>query len=256
MITKTKRIDLKASESDEKNLKRAAENMKFETGKTPNVSNVIMHSVREYASKEPYYFNALLFNAICQLHVSCLKHYQNIANDFLMLKFGNITLNDFARIEANDFSDIQKRFYNEIEGDILKLQLTNELLKNNLRSGTEEPFLQFKTKVLVSLDLIDFSKKHGPPLPLSIQNYTLKNGLVTFTDSDREKIKLNHCTTLLDTESRRHFAKLAEQTFENLKELKAILVKDNSSKLFGRRACFDEDDEQVFYDRETLKFIK
>ena len=206
--------------------------------------------------KEPYYFNKLLFNGICQLHASELRHYQAIATDYKILDFGNITIQDFLDIESSNFSNIEKRFFENIEENIAKLNLSNEFVKNNLRNGSEIPFNDFREKTLANLDSIDFNKKHGPPMPLSIQNYTLRNGTLTFTDEDRERIKNNHCITLLDTDTRRQFAHLAEQTFENLKKLKAILVKDNSSLLFGVKACFDEDTEQVYFDKETLKYIK
>jgi hypothetical protein len=256
MITKTKRIDLKASEADEKNLRKAAENMTFETGKTPNVSSTIMHAVKEYADKEPYYFNAVMFKMICQLHESSLKHYAAIADSFLLLNFGPITLTDFQQIEAQNFSSIQKRFFEGIEDNIQKLNLTNDFVKNNLRSGTDEPYNIFHEKASMSLENIRYSKSQGPPLPLSVNNYTLKNGTVTFTDENREKIKADHCTTRLDSDTRKHFAALAESTLKNLQELKAILINNNAGNLFGRSACFDEDSEQVWLDKETLKYVK
>jgi len=206
--------------------------------------------------QEPYFYNKLLYKSICQLHESTLKHFQSIATDFKELNFGNITKEDFARITAGNFSELHQRYFKEIESNIDKLGLTNQFVRENMKNGSEVPYNDFHSKTLKNLDNIQFSKSHGPAMPLSITNYTLKNGMVTFTDLDRERIKNNHCIVNLDTDTRRQFAKLAEETFENLKKLKAILVKDNSSLLFGRNALYDEDTEEVWMDKETLHFIK
>jgi hypothetical protein len=56
MITKDKRIDLKASAQDELLLQKAASKMMAETGGKVNVSKVLFHSVKEYVSQEPELF--------------------------------------------------------------------------------------------------------------------------------------------------------------------------------------------------------
>lgn len=254
---KSQTVNLRTSEDENEILKRAAEKLSQATGEKPNISKTIIEAVQQY--KAPYFFDRLNFRFICELHKLVLKYYQAIATDYLTLGFGNFTLKDFQNIESGNFKDIEDGFLRAIDENLKKTKIDNEFILQNLRSGTETPFLEFREKTLKNLDSIDFSKKHGPSYQVSIQNFTLENnGVVTFTDSDRDRIRKVYCEINLDSEAKINFARLAETTFANLQELKSILTRNGIEILLGRGELFDQapDDYELIYNKHILQYIK
>lgn len=252
-------INLKVSSEERGLLRKAAKRFQTETGQKPNVSKAIRAAVKEYGEKEVFYFDVILYKNICDFYTLTLKYFQGIATDFNLLKFGNISESNFEQILSANFADLEKRYFISIEENLEKLQLSNEFVEQNLRSGTEVPWNIFKSNTEKNLKNIEYNKSRPlwTHLPLTISIYSLIDGIITFSNDDKERVKEKYCLTFIESEPQRQFLKLTLETLERLKKLQGILLKNGFYDLWGYNGLFDieADTEEIIFYKESLKYI-
>ena len=177
-----------------------------------------------------------------------------------MLKFGPIQENDFREILDSNFTNLEKKYFTSITTDLEKFNLTNEFVKASLLDGTEISWTIFKANTLKNLADIDYvaHRPNWTNIRLDINIYTLENGELSFTDSDRLRVKEKYCLTFIDSEPKREFLRMTLETLDRLKQLQVILLKNGFFDLFGKDgALFNvlADTEELVFDREVLKYI-
>ncbi|MEI6049108.1 MAG: hypothetical protein WCS03_09445 [Bacteroidota bacterium] len=261
---KSKIINLRTSESEKEILHRASERLSQSTGEKQNISKTIIEAVKQF--EPPYFVNNYLLKQICSLHTISLPCFSGIASDFKLLNFGNITIEDFENILGSNFKDIEQRFYGEIRKNIARLGIENETICNNLIAGTEAPLLEFKNRTLKNLEDINYNRRPTPDNVhnyLSIQNYTLIDGDVLFTDLDKQRIQEKYCTINLDTPIKSQVVKITDEILKGVDELKIILSRNNIRTIFGYGEVFEICDidgengieQTVFFNRQILNLI-
>lgn len=204
--------------------------------------------------REPYFFNEELFKAICELHNEALGLFQSIAGSYGTLGIGNITADVMRQIYNWNFSLIEKECLANIEGNLKKLNLTNKVLIDKWREGTEEPFFWFKTKGSITLREIAALRRKYLDIELNTDLYSYQNGVVSFSSEDKIR---EQCTDYVNTDLKRDFLKLTEDTLLKLQALKAILLKNQINSLFGSGNLFSESDTgEIIISKQILGYIK
>jgi len=208
---------------------------------------------------EPYYTNENDLRNICGVHTLALQYLNKIAIDFKLLSLGNIAMSDLQQLERRDFKDIKAKYFKNIESDIENVK--SEIVRANLMAGVEETFRDFQTKTETNITAFQaiafFASKH---YPLSVNHFTVKDGIVTFSDENKEFLKNEFCTVFIDLPAKQKFLRLQDETLKGLQELKKMLVENNIGSLFsqpGDVGLFDEGREDVIIgDPEFVEFVK
>lgn len=263
---KTQTVNLRTSPDENDILKQAAEKLSQQTGEKENISKTIIEAVKQFKDKDPkpkieYYFKAVLYRDLCGLHSRALLFLQKVAEDFKTLELGLITNKDISEIGAGNFTDIKSRYYQKIESNISKLELSSELIKENMRAGVDETYFVFQKQTENNLTNFNgasyVSEKHYPQL--SVSNFTVKDGIITFSDENKEFLKNEYCTVYIQNPAQEKFIKLQDETLKGLQELKKMLIENNVGSLFsssGDVGLFDEGREDVIIgDPEFVEFI-
>ncbi|MBK7628104.1 MAG: hypothetical protein IPJ16_13075 [Bacteroidales bacterium] len=210
---------------------------------------------------EPYFVNEVTYKLWNEIHQSSLCWLQAIASDYRGLSFGNITAAELSDCLARNLTAIKSRFNRRIDDNIAKIGIDNDYIINNLRAGTSDPLVLFEEKLIKNLEMIDFDRKSFQSLGsynISVSNYTIKDGNITFTEENKKRIREIYCTTYINSDAQRHFLKLAETTLGNLHTLKAILQKNGVENLFGYGNLFEVTatiPETIYFNKELLKRI-
>lgn len=256
MVTKSMRIDLRASEKNEKDLRRAAE----KTGEK-TITGVIFKSVEQVANKEPYSVKEFLLRDLTAVYRLALQYLKNIAADYSSLSIGPVTMEELQQILDRDFTAIKKRYYSTIETDIENVK--SEIVRANLLAGVEETFNKFKTNSV--RNIADFQAVGffgGKSFQMEIQYYTVSDGIISFLDSDRERLKQKYCCIYLDIPAKEKYIQLTEETFAGLCELKKMLIENNVGRVFSEPGVqvgmFDENDHDIVIAdaREWVEYIQ
>jgi uncharacterized protein (DUF1778 family) len=243
METKSKRIDLRASEKNEKDLQRASE----KTGEK-TITGTIFKSVEQVANMEPYSIKEFLLRDLTAVYRLALQYLKNIAAEYSSLSIGPITMAELQQIADINFTDIKKRFYATIESDVSNVK--SKIVIANLLAGVEETFKEFKTnseRNISEFQAVGFMG--GKAFHMEIQYYTIIEGVVSFTDADRERLKQKYCCIYLDLPAKEKYVQLMEETFTGLCELKRMLVENNIGNVFSEPGVqvgmFDENDHDI-----------
>jgi hypothetical protein len=257
---KNERIELRATPEDKENLEAA----KQKAGKK-GVSDTIRAAIKNLADQEPkpekitHLLKESYFRDICSVHSMALRYLKPIASAFKKLDIGMITPADLEQIEARNFNDIKARYYKNIESGIP--QDAGKLLRNNLLSGSEADFIEFRTIALQSLQ--DFNNTGyfvGIHYPLLVKHFIVQeDGDVSFTDENKEFLRSEFCTIYLQTENQFKFAQLQEEGLKTLNALKKMLLEDNVGPLFeapGDPGLYYEDHETICINQEYIQYIK
>ena len=256
MVTKSKRIDLRASEKNEKDLQLASE----KTGEK-TITGTIFKSVEQVANMELYSVKEFLLRDLTAVYRLALQYLKNIAVDYSSLSIGPIKMAELQQISDRNFTDIKKRFYATIESDVSNVK--SEIVRANLLAGVEETFTEFKKNS--ERNIADFQavgSMGGKSFQMEIQYYTFSDGIISFLDSDRERLKQKYCCIYLDIPAKEKYIQLLEETFAGLCELKKMLVENNVGLLFSipgeQVGMFDENDHDIVIadGREWVEFIK
>lgn len=211
-------------------------------------------NLRPDQEPEVYYFDENLFSKYCELHSEALEFFSNIAADYSTLEIGELTADTMRQISQNKFGEIEKQVNSEIESNLKKLNLTNKVLIDKWREGTAEPLFMFLARTRLDLLKITALRRAHPEIELSTDSYSVKDGAVSFTDADRQKIKTNICTIYIDSDFKRDFLKLSLSALEQLQALKVILLKNGINSLFGSGNLFEQDGD-VILNKTIMKFI-
>lgn len=257
---KSQTVNLRTSLSEQELLKQAAEKLSLQTGQKENISKTIIQAVKQFNEQEPYSVNEYLYGNLIELHNRALGYYSRIATGYQGLKLGDLNIEILQKIASGDLGEIEKQFFDNIESNIECLGVTNELIKQNMRQGTEVPWEQFKESVRVNMANINRVTQSMPGVPLDINNYTLDNGVLKFTIEDKEKLKQRYCTTYLDSPAKQEFAKLCEDILKQLDELKVILARNGIKSTFGYNQVFEilesAVEQKVHFNKDIIKHIR
>lgn len=245
---KNERIELRATAEDRENLKIASEKLGQK-----GISKTIRAAVKNFADAEPkekitYFVKEVYLRGICGVHQLALQYLQKIAADFRTLSIGSITMEDFEQIAARNLKTIKQKFYQTIESDINNIK--SEIIRANLLAGVDETFTEFKNNSesnLTAFQSLAFSD--GKHYPLSVNHFTVKDGIITFTDDNRELLKNQFCTVYISNPEQERYVSLMEETLKGLSELKKMLISNNVGNLFSisgvEVGVYDEGREDV-----------
>jgi len=211
------------------------------------------------ADQEPYFTNEFLYRNIQDIHNLALKYYSAMAAGYLSLKIGDITMQILQKIVSNDLAEIEQKFYADIEKNIERLGIKNELVRQNMRSGTDLPLLQFKQLVETNRGHISRVMQSQPGTPLDVANYSLKDNVLSLTDEDKQRIKLRYCTVFVDSPAKQNFVNIAENIVKELEELKVILIRNGIKQTFGYNQVFEIQEsaieQRLYFNKGILKEI-
>ncbi|MEI6048841.1 MAG: hypothetical protein WCS03_08075 [Bacteroidota bacterium] len=253
---KSQTVNLRTSQDENEILRLAAEKLSQQTGQKENISKTIIEAVKQFKDAEPYFVNEVLFKSICELHSEALPLFQRITAGHATLEIGELKANVLKQIFNRNFADIEKSVNADIDENVKNSHLTNKIFISNLRKDAEEPFGMFLPRTRIALQEIAALSSKYTGIEIDIDTYSIKDGVVSFTDNDKARIKEKYCTIYIDSDSKRNFLKLAEETLLKLQALKAILLKNGINNLFGHENLFSEiDTEGIILNKSIMKFI-
>lgn len=258
---KSSTVNLRTSPDENELLKQAAEKLARQTGSKENISKTIIEAVKQFNEQEPYSVNSYLYSNLIEIHNRALGYFAGFATGYQALKIGNVSMDILQRISNNDLADIEKIYFDRIEANIERLGQTNEIIKENMRRGTEVPWNQFKQSVENNINNLQRVRQSQPDIAdqLDISNYSLDNGVLKFTAEDKEKLRQRYCTVYLDTPAKKEFAKLCEDILKQLDELNIILVRNGMKSVFGYKNVFEihesAEAQTIFFNKDFLKHI-
>ena len=210
---------------------------------------------QDSTKKEVYFVNEKLYQKTCEFYNELFEYFQRIAQGFALLGIGNISADILRKLTENDFSEVSNRVYSDIEENLKKTHVSNQLLLDKLRAGLDEPFKMWRLKCELDLSQVNRIRRINPSIEFDINVYSFKDGIISFSDSDRQRIKTEKCTVYIDSDLKKDFLNLSETTLKNLQSLKLILQKNGISNLFGDEGLFSEND-QVNLNKQILGYIK
>jgi hypothetical protein len=213
-------------------------------------------NLRPDQEQEVYFIDEKLFSKYCELHSEALPLFQKIGAGYPSLEIGTLTSDVLRKISQNDFSAIEKQVNEAIEENLKKTGVTNKVVLSNLRLGTDEPFYQFKIHAELDLLKVAALRRAHPELELSTDNYSIKDGAISFTDSDRQKIKTERCTIYIDSDIKRQMVTLTEETQAMLQKLKSVLGKNGINNIFGNDGLLNEQEGNIVINKKLIGFIK
>ena len=253
---KSQTVNLRTSPDENDILKAAAEKLSQQTGEKENISKTIIEAVKQFKDAEPFFFNEKLYNSYCAFYEELYPYFQRIAEGYILLGLGNISAEIMRKLTDNDFSEISTKVYSDIEQNLKKTGVTNKFLLDKLRTGLDEPYLKWKLRA--DLDLLQVGRLRNihSDIPFDVNVYSFKDGIISFSDSSRQRIKTEKCTVYIDSDIKRDFLKLSEKTLEDLKALKAILNKNGINDLFGEGKLFNLENDQITITKSILGQIK
>lgn len=208
---------------------------------------------------EPFYIDETKLRYSCEVHQDSLRWLATICEDFKKLKFGNITKEILGTIMSGSLSEIQQKFYARIDSNLQKTGIDDEFILSNYRAGTATPLTSFEDSVKYNLNMVDVCKghyRHAGGFEASANNYTItEDGQLTFTDSDRERLKAG-CSVYLNSDAQRQFVKQVESVLAGMDELKRILERNGLKyPLFGEVFLTDSVTGSIKLNKEFIKYI-
>lgn len=205
-------------------------------------------------------FKEQLYKNLIAVHQLALKPLQGIVEVFKQLQIG-ITMKDIQQIRGRDYANIKTRFLKSYEAE-MKTYGRSQLLREHLSALIEQKFEAFKAEAEVALKRFEDSRFFAGETftEVAVENFSLDEGEIKFSDFDKERIKANFCTISINTPEKEEFYKLLFQGHEILSRLKEIIVANNICPLFsipGEIGIYDESREDVLVSGlEYVEFIK
>ncbi len=128
-------------------------------------------------------------------------------------KFDNDILKEIA---AGNINAIDKKFFEKCENDFSKLNISNNIIKENLMSGSNEVFNNFFT---ASYDLRKFRPQtYNRSIGLLLSQISFENDTFICSEEDKEDILESSCRIYLENDKE-------TDLFKNLNELKEAHAK-------------------------------
>jgi len=210
---------------------------------------------KEQKEKKPYYVDEYLLKRLISIHSLALSYYDAMAQSFKGLKFEDINMEILQRLQDNDLSDFKQQFFAHIESELDKAGIRNELMRAKLREGTDAPWNEFAKSIQTNCEHVQRVRTMQPDARLDLNNYSVKNGSVVFSDTDKERMKAKQATVYLDSQAKQQFIMLTETILKDLNKLQVILQRNGMKSIFGRGRVFEIQEsaqEQKIYFNKTI----
>lgn len=252
---KTKTINLRASESENEILLRAAERLSQATGTKANISKTIIEAVKQY--EEPYYFNEYRYKQAITANQFAFNHYAEIVKAYRKLNIGDMTIELLGTLEYTGENEIRQKYFTLIEENLTSLGVTNQALRDLQMQGCEQPFTDFMNVLTLRRNLLQRNRQsyQGVNVPIEAHHFSLVDGELQFSPEDKEKIK--ECFEIrLNTQPKKDFVALVDSFIEQYKKIKEVLVKNKCHGVWGSGNAFNVDRDEVIFDKQVINLIK
>jgi hypothetical protein len=251
---KTKTINLRASESENEILQRAAERLSLATGKKANISQTIIEAVKQY--EEPYYFNEYRYRQCVEANKFAFSHYAEIVKAYQKLNIGEMTIELLGSLEYGGEDVIRGKYFNAVEENLTSLGVINQALRDLQMQGCEGPFNDFMNTLTLRRSLLQRTRQsYQNSVPIEPHHFSFIDGELQFTTEDKEKIK--ECFEIrLNTQVKKDFVTLIDSFIEQYKKIKEVLVKNKCHGVWGSGNAFNVDRDELVFDKQVINLIK
>jgi hypothetical protein len=248
---KSQTVNLRTSPDENDILKQAAEKLSQQTGEKENVSKTIIEAVKQFKDQQPYFVDELIYQNNCKIYTEALVYFQKLADQFDTLGIGHVTSDFMRKISNRNFTGIKELVDDHIAENLKSF--TNKEIIDDLRLKAEHPYLKFLIHGDLTVIEIDIIRRKHPEIELIADNFTIENGIVSFTDDSKARLK-EKSTIRIDTQAKREFQQLTETTLENLQALKVVLNRNGVDSIFGDGNLFS-DAGGIILNKKIMKFI-
>jgi hypothetical protein len=175
---------------------------------------------KEEAPKRAH-FDEFKFGQLKGDYERSLRILQIAVDKYEELGVGKATDKVFRAIIINNLSQVKNEYLEKMESDIQEAT-KNKVLAAKLREAVDEPFDRFEEKVAEQHRGVQRVFMEGISAGflrrLNWEYFQFKDGKVTFD----EKALEDECSVFVNSESRKKFFKLAEETEKQLQELQQM----------------------------------
>jgi len=182
---------------------------------------------------EPYYVDTYSLQRLIEIHRRALSYYNGMAQSFKSLELGPVTMEILQKLQDNDLSEFKKRFFARIEAELDKAGIRNEQIRINLREGTDRPWNIFEQSIETNQEHVKRIRVSQPGIRLDLNNYSVNNNEVVFSEADQQRLRDTQATVYLDTQAKQSFSMLVETILSNLSKLNIICERNGIKAVFG-----------------------
>jgi hypothetical protein len=190
-------------------------------------------------SPEVYFVDMALYDKLCKVYSDCFDYFQKIAQAFPVLEIGTLDAEVLHKISKNNFADIWEKFNGKIEESVK--DVPNSVVRTHLTKDARLPYSQFKMQA--ESDLLQVSRilrTHQVELYTDIFSIS-KDGTLDFSNKDKTKLKAQFCTIIIDSQAKKEFIQLSQETLLGLQKIKSVLLRNSvNNSLFGSGNLFDD----------------
>ena len=252
---KTKTINLRASESENEILQRAAARLSQATGKRANISKTIITALQQFEA--PYSFDGYKYNQCVEANKFAFNHYAEIVKAYQKLNIGDVTIEQLGTLEFSGEDIVKQKYFTAVEENLTSLGVTNQALRDLQMKGCEGPFTDFMNILTLRRSLLQRTRQsyQGLNVPIEVHNFSIVDGELQFTAEDKESIK--ECFEIrLNTQVKKDFVVLVDSFIEQYKKIKEVLVKNKCHGVWGRGNAFNVDRDEIIFEKQAINLIK
>jgi len=203
--------------------------------------------------KDPYYIDDYALGRLTEIHKRARSYYDGMAQSYQELGLGPIDMNVLQKLQDGDLVEFKKQFFDRIEKELDKFNVKIEEVRENWKKGTNIPYDKFETSIELNRKHLERVRGMEPNIELDLNNFSLDNGEVLFTDEDIERMRLKKVAVYLDNAAKQEFVIIAENILNDLTKLKTIMERNGLKYIFGRNQIFEIHDS---YGEQKISFNK